>query len=68
MATHLMDIKIAGRTYYLSHNGETVYYSSSGRGQGSFSIKGLRFRGNQILDTSTGKPATEFLIAQKMGK
>lgn len=68
MATHLMDLKCGGRTYYISHGGETVYYSTSGRGRGSSSIKGLRFKSNQIIDTSTGKPATDFQICQKMGK
>lgn len=68
MATHLIDLKVGGKTYYISHGGETVYYSTSGRGQGSFSIRGLKFKNNQILNTSTGKPATDFEIAQKMGK
>jgi len=68
MATHLMDLKCGGRTYYISHSSETVYYSSEGRGKGSSSIRGLKFRNNQIVDTTTGKPATEFQICQKMGK
>jgi hypothetical protein len=68
MATHLTDLKCGGRTYYISHSGDTVYYSSEGRGKGSSSISGLKFRSNQIVDTSTGKPATEFQICQKMGK
>lgn len=68
MATPLMDLRCGERTYYISHDGETVYYSTSGRGQGSSSIKGLKFKRNQIIDTSTGKPATDFMICQKMGK
>jgi len=68
MATHLKDLKIGGRTYYISHGGETVYYSTSGRGQGSTSIKGLKFKNNQIIINDTGKSATEYEIATKMGK
>lgn len=30
MATHLMDLQCGGCTYYISHGGETVYYSTSG--------------------------------------
>ena len=68
MATHLTDINCGGRTYHISHSGETVYYSTEGRGRGSASIKGLKFKNNQIIDTSSGKPATDYQICQKMGK
>jgi len=68
MATHLKDLKIGDRTYYISHGGETVYYSTSGRGQGSTSIKGLKFKNNQIIVNDTGKSAKEYDIATKMGK
>lgn len=68
MATPLRDITIGGRKYYLSHSGETVYYSTSGPGRGTTLIKGLKFKSNQIIDTSTNKAATEYVIAQKMGK
>ena len=68
MATHLMDLNYGGRIYYISHGGETVYYSTTSRNHGSTSIKGLKFKNNQIIDTSTSKPATEFQIGQKMGK
>lgn len=68
MATPLRDIKIGGRTYYLSHGGDTMYYSTEGPGKGTTSIRGLAFKSNQIIDVSTGKPATDYQIAQKMGK
>ena len=68
MATHLIDLKCGGRTYYISHGGDTVYYSTAGRGKGTTEIRGLKFRSNQIVDTSTGRQATEFQICQKMGK
>jgi len=68
MATHLLDLKCGSKTYYISHDGQDVYYSSSTRGRGESSIKGLKFKSNQIIDTSSGKPATEFAICQKMGK
>lgn len=68
MATHLIDVKCGSRTYYISHSGDTIYYSTEGRGKGTTSISGLKFRSNQILSTSTGKPASEFEICQKIGK
>ena len=68
MATHLMDLKCGGRTYYINHNGKDVYYSTSSRTAGSTRIRGLEYRSNQIIDTSTGRPATEFEICQKMNK
>jgi len=67
MATHLIDLKVGGKTYYISHGGETVYYSTFSRGKANGTIKGLKFKNNQILNTSTGKAATEFEIAQKIG-
>jgi hypothetical protein len=59
-----MDLKCGDRTYYISHGGETVYYSTTGRGQGSSIIKGLKFKSNQIFDNSTRKLATEFKICK----
>lgn len=68
MATHLIELKCGSRKYYISHSGETVYYSAFGKGQANGTIKGLKFKNNQLIDTSTGKPATEFQICQRMGK
>ena len=68
MATHLMDLKCGGRTYYISHSGDTVYYSVESRGRGSTTIRGLKFRGNQIINTDNNKPASDFEICHKMGK
>lgn len=68
MATHLKDLRCGSRTYYISHTGDIVYYSTSGRGQGTTSISGLKFRNNQIIDISTNKPASDFEICQRMGK
>lgn len=68
MATALDTITIGGRKYYLSHSGETMYYSTEGPGKGTTTIRGLKFKSNQIIDTSTGKVATEYAIAKKMGK
>ena len=69
MATHLTEIKGGERTYYISHSGDTVYYSTEGRGKGTTSIRGLKFRNNQIIDTSTNKPVgSDYEILKKMGK
>lgn len=68
MATPLREITIGDRKYYLSHSGDTVYYSTEGPGRGTTTIRGLKFKSNQIIDTSTGKVASEYAIAQKMGK
>lgn len=69
MATALTEVKIGDRKYYISHSGETVYYSTEGPGRGTTSIRGLKFKNNQIVDTSTGKPVTsDYQIAQKIGK
>lgn len=69
MANHLMDINVGGRKYHINHSGETVYYSTSSKTAGTTSIKGLKFRKNQLIDTNTGKPVTsDFQISQKMGK
>ena len=69
MATHLTEIKGGERTYYISHSGDTVYYSTAGRGKGSTRIRGLKFRNNQIIDTNTNKPVgSDYEILKKMGK
>ncbi len=67
MATHLKDVRCGSRTYYISHSGDTVYYSTEGRGRGTSSLSGLKFRSNQIINTNTGKPATDYEICQKIG-
>ncbi len=68
VATHLIELKCGSRIYYISHSGDTIYYSTEGKGKGTTTIKGLKFKNNQILDASTNKQATEFAICQKMGK
>lgn len=68
MATALQSIPKGGRTYYLSHSGETVYYSTEGPGRGTTKVNGLVFKKNEILKKSTGKVATEYEIANEIGK
>ena len=68
MATHLKDLKIGDRTYYISHGGETVYYSTSGRGKGSTSIKGIKFKKNEIILNDTGEVATDYEIGTQIKK
>lgn len=69
MATPLKNVKCGDRTYYISHSGDTVYYSAEGPGKGTNSISGLRFSNNQIINTSTGKPVqSDYELCQKMGK
>ena len=72
MAAHLMDIKCGNRTYYISVNGETVYYSTEGRGKGTTTIKGVAFKKNALWDTLKGEKiegkTAGFHLCNKMGK
>lgn len=63
MATAITEIKVGDKTYYLSQSGEDVYYSTSNR-TGGLTLKGVKFRNNQILKKSNNRPMTEFEIAQ----
>jgi len=65
MAEHIMDLRCGNKKYYISHSGETVYYSTSGRGRGSTVIKGVKFKNNIIKDTSD-KILTETQICMKL--
>lgn len=67
MATHLKDLKVGDKTYYISHGGETVYYSTFERGKANGTVKGMKFKNNQILNVSTGKAASDYEIGQKLG-
>jgi len=68
MATHLKEITCGKKTYYISHVGETIYYSTFGKGKGTTSIKGLKFKKNEIVDSDTNEKVTEFEICEKLSK
>jgi len=65
MAEHIMDLICGNKKYYISHSGETVYYSTSGRGRGSTVVKGVKFKNNTIKDFS-GNKLTETQICMKL--
>jgi len=68
MAEHLKEVKCGNKTYYISHNGETVYYGIS-KGKANNQMRGLKFKNNQIIDTSTNKPVmSDFIFCQIIGK
>lgn len=67
MSEYLISIKIGEKKYHISHSGETVYYSSSSK-TGGTTLKGIKFKNNQLINTSTNKEATEFNIAQAIEK
>ena len=63
MANFLMKVKCGDTTYNISNSGEDVYFSKSSS-TGGFRLKGMKFRSNEIKNTSTGKPAGDFEICQ----
>lgn len=67
MATHLKDLKCGSKTYYISHSGTDIYWSTFGRGKGTNHAKGLKFKSNDIINNDTGKSATDYEICQKIG-
>ncbi len=68
MATHLKDLKVGDKTYYISHTGETVYCSTERKGKGTRSLKGLKYKNNEIIKISTGKEATDMEVADCIKK
>jgi len=69
MATHLVTIQHNNRNYFIGHGGETVYYSTLGKGRGTSIVKGLKFKGNRLVDNATGKEVeSNFIIGQKISK
>jgi|GEM_PF-1273177 len=67
MATHLTTIKVGNNKYHLSASGKDVYHSKSNKTGGSL-LRGVKFINNQILLNSTGRPASEFDLAQAVTK
>ena len=63
MANFLIKIKCGDKTYNISHSGEDLYFSSSSS-TGGFTLRGMKFKSNEIKNTSTGKPANDFEICQ----
>lgn len=69
MATHIKDIKVGNKTYSISHSGETVYYKSGGMFASNTLIKGVKFKKNELINTSTGKKiASDYELSEKMEK
>ncbi len=67
MATHLMDIKVGDKRYYISYSGSDVYYSTT-KGSGSFRLRKAKFNSkrNELLLCENGDcfVPTEFELAQ----
>ena len=64
MATYLKTVKCGSKSYYINHSGQDVYYSTSSKTAGTTSIKGIKFRNNQLLRNEDGKVASDFDICQ----
>lgn len=67
MATYLTTITVGAKKYHISHNGTDLYFSSSNKTGGS-SLKGLKFKNNEIIKNSDNKVATEYDIAEAIKK
>lgn len=44
MATHLRDVRKNGQCYFVSYEGENVYYSKDSRGKGTTTIHGIKYK------------------------
>ena len=60
-------VKYGNKSYYISVGGRDVYFSSSSK-TGGMKLKGIECVNNQIRNTSDSKAATEFQIAQAIGR
>lgn len=67
MATYLTTIQVGQKKYHISHSNENLYFSSSSKSSGN-SLKGLKFKNNEIISTKSGKSVTEFDIAEAIKK
>lgn len=67
MAEYATTIKYGDRSFYLSISGEDVYFSSSNK-TGGLTLKGIKHKNNQMIDTSTGKPATNYQLGQALAR
>lgn len=67
MAEYATTIKYGDKSYYVSVGGKDVYFSSSNR-TGGLGLKGIKCINNQLVNTSDSKPATDFQIAQAIGR
>ena len=67
MAEYVTTVKYGDRSFHISVSGKDVYFSSSNK-TGGLSLKGIKCVNNQLRTTSNNKSATEFQIAQAVGK
>lgn len=67
MSEYATTIKYGDKSYHVSVSGENVYFSSSSR-TGGTSLKGIKCVNNQLRTSSNNKAATDFQIAQAIGK
>lgn len=67
MATYLTTIQVGSKKYHISYSGDSLYFSSSNKTGGS-TLKGLKFKNNEIVFKSNSKVATEFDIAEAIKK
>lgn len=65
MATAICQIQVGDKKYYLSHNEEDVYYSTSNKTGGS-TLKGVKFKSerNEFLNKSDNTVMNKFEIAE----
>ena len=67
MSEYATTVKYGDKSYYVSVGGKDVYFSSSSK-TGGIKLKGIACINNQLRNTSDNKPATEFQIAQAIGR
>lgn len=63
MSEYATTVKYGDKSYHLSVDGKTVYFSSSNK-TGGLTLKGIKCVNNQLQVTSTGKEASDFQLAQ----
>lgn len=67
MATHITTLKVGTKTYNLSATGKTVFFNASSK-TGGFILKGVTYKDNQFILTSTSKVASEYQLGSAIEK
>lgn len=67
MSEYATTVKYGDKSYNISVSGKDVYFSSTSK-TGGITLKGIKCINNQLCISEDSKPASDFQIAQAIGK
>lgn len=67
MSEYALTVKYGDKSYNISVSGKDVYFSGSSK-TGGMTLKGIKCINNQLKTSSDNKVATDFQLAQAIGR